>query len=276
MRFSIPSEIATLDSDRNGIVDRLYVGDMGGQVWRVDLPEGVSADTDHRKDNWTVTLFAELAGAGDSNDRRIFHKPDVVQTRDSVGAYDAVIVATGDRANPLETTDTNRLVAIKDRFTVSGNPSATAIVAVNDLVNATGCGITCDTLDVVNGWYVNLPELGEKGLSSPLIANGLVFFTSYVPNTGGSNSCAPAEGDGRLYVMNLTDASAAFDGSIGKNIGPGIPASPIALSGDLILLPGTGLQDVDTQDLKARDKLISLYGRSIWKLYWRSSGKDQL
>ena len=37
MKYSIPSDITRLDSDGDGKVDRLYVGDTGGRVWRFDI-----------------------------------------------------------------------------------------------------------------------------------------------------------------------------------------------------------------------------------------------
>ncbi len=36
MRYSIPGDIARVDTDGDGYTDRLYVGDMGGRVWRFD------------------------------------------------------------------------------------------------------------------------------------------------------------------------------------------------------------------------------------------------
>ena len=41
MNFSFPSDIVFNDSDYDGLTDRLYVGDLGGQMWRVDLAEAV-------------------------------------------------------------------------------------------------------------------------------------------------------------------------------------------------------------------------------------------
>jgi type IV pilus assembly protein PilY1 len=34
MTYSIPSDIAKIDTDGDGFIDRLYVGDMGGRMWR--------------------------------------------------------------------------------------------------------------------------------------------------------------------------------------------------------------------------------------------------
>ena len=44
MIFSIPAELRLLDLDGNGTTDRLYFGDMGGQLWRIDIINGETAD----------------------------------------------------------------------------------------------------------------------------------------------------------------------------------------------------------------------------------------
>ena len=39
LRDSIPSALTVIDADHNGVDDRAYVGDSGGNVWRLDLAE---------------------------------------------------------------------------------------------------------------------------------------------------------------------------------------------------------------------------------------------
>jgi type IV pilus assembly protein PilY1 len=120
LRDSIASNLALMDSDADGSVDRVYVGDLGGNVWRADLgphalgstagtaPAVSQAET---TDDWKLTRVACLGrhgGAGCSDlasrlsDRRFFHEPDVVQGRDESGRYDAIVIGSGDRENPLD------------------------------------------------------------------------------------------------------------------------------------------------------------------------------
>ncbi len=277
MDYSIPSDVATLDADRNGIVDRLYVGDTGGNVWRVDLPEGGANSTDHRRLSWKATILADLSDSAENEDRRFFHRPDIVQTRSSNGiAYDAVIIGSGDRANPLETVDDNALFVIKDTSVISGRPSATPIDD-DSLTDVTLCATSCTGLDYQYGWKMELTNSGEKGLSSPLVSNGKIFFTSYSPNVGGGNTCAPAEGSGSLYIVDLGDGAASFDGSRGTSLGPGIPASAISLSGGQILVPGTGVEDPpEGSGISSSGNLVNVEGSPAWILYWNDSGKDSL
>ncbi|MGT2434290.1 hypothetical protein ACU4HD_46535 [Cupriavidus basilensis] len=48
--------------------------------------------------NWTLTLFATLGGAANTNNaRKFFYAPDVVPT----ASFNAVMAGTGDREHPL-------------------------------------------------------------------------------------------------------------------------------------------------------------------------------
>ena len=43
MDYSIPARIRVVDIDGDGLADRMYAGDMGGQVWRFDIHNGAAA-----------------------------------------------------------------------------------------------------------------------------------------------------------------------------------------------------------------------------------------
>jgi type IV pilus assembly protein PilY1 len=281
---AIPSTMTLLDADSNGAVDRAYVGDTGGNVWRIDLPEG--AGTDHRRDNWRITRVAKLGIDDINNDRRFFHAPDLVKARDESGDYIGIILASGNRANPLNTAVDNYLYMIKDRQVAVGS-SASLIVdetdgtTVNDLPDITNICIegdeaSCEATDLDRGWKLSLEGNGEKGLSAPLTVNGRIFFTSYLPEgDGSSTTCAPSEGSGRLYAVTLKNGGVVFnlnnviEGYDKKDrytsVGPGIPPGAKPL-GDEILLPGTGIDG---------NQIIDAGGRSRWRVYWRDVGVDR-
>jgi type IV pilus assembly protein PilY1 len=276
MLHSIPSQVAALDSDQNGITDRLYVGDLSGLVWRIDLPEGNAAS--HRL-RWQATIFADVDDPSEAEDRRMFHAPDIVQAKDEHGSYDGVLIATGDRANPLESNDENFMFFFKDRNTTSGSPN-TATFDDDRIVDVTACvtGLEsgCSLLNLQSGWKISLGGSGEKGLASPLVAAGKVFFTTYQPSSG--SSCEPAEGSGQLYVVNLKDGTAAYS-TLGRpiDIGPGIPPAVTAIGNDTLIIPSAGIvkldQDVPTND---KTKLIEAGGKPMHIIYWRETDIDDL
>jgi type IV pilus assembly protein PilY1 len=234
---SIPAAVTPIDSDGNGITDRLYVGDTGGNVWRFELPEynpAVDAsDTNYhnnfREDYWRATKLAELGGSmGSANDRRFYHGLSIIQGRDSIGRYDGIAIGSGDRTHPQSAPSTidNKFFFIKDRI-VYADDDLTASTGVdgrtpwvlNDLFDVTASCINdsnsdtdtnnqCSAADLANGWRLDLEETGEKNLSIPLISGGNVNFTTYLPEGGeAEGDCAPNIGISRLYQVAVKDGS---------------------------------------------------------------------
>lgn len=283
---SIPSDIAALDTNADGNIDRLYVGDTGGTVWRVDMPE---SNVDNRT-GWFATELANLGmdditPAAVSNDRRFFHRPDFVPSSDNDGAFDGVLIGTGNRETPRETAANNYFYLIKDRNivtgTVSGSPRnhvdfdlATNPNGLGDITN-TCINYTACTADLRNGWKLEMEENGEKVLAPALTAFGTVFFTSYLPEGSAAEGalCAPSEGGGRLYAVKIADGSPAinYDASDGGGtnltktdrfnplLSGGIPAEVVPI-GDYILPP-----DLNPQ---------STGGRAFWKTFWYEKDVD--
>jgi type IV pilus assembly protein PilY1 len=241
---SIPSDMVVVDTDQNGVEDRAYVGDSGGNVWRIDLPEN-SSDADSR-DSWRITKLAELGDNSASGDRRFFHAPDVVLARDTenIGTVDSpqlanrryigVAIGSGDRAAPNDTDAVNFMHYIKDPITTfnasaldawtpfkpAGSASGVALGGLLDITDCpvgdeSSCGFNDELAKIgnlVNGWGLELEATGEKSLSTAITIQGTVFFTTYLPEGDDeAGACAPSLGTGRLYAVNIRDGAAAFD-----------------------------------------------------------------
>ncbi len=103
MTYPIPSTVALLDSDHDGYDDRIYVGDTGGQLWRIYLGYMLGDSTQNGGRLATVS-----ASTPDSERRKFFYRPDVAKVSDSQYSssadYDLVTIISGDRSNPSETT----------------------------------------------------------------------------------------------------------------------------------------------------------------------------
>ncbi len=231
---SIPSAIGTLDSDADGLTDRLYVGDTGGNVWRVDMP-----DTDTSK----FSLF-QLASFGhatsNEDDRRFFYEPSIVRTfitetidsgqKNGSGdaivvkeeiPYDAILIGSGDRVTPLSIDTKDVFYMIKDaniktqEFTTSSVPATPAPLMVSDLFNYTDdpfkglTGVSYDSkakeVSEYSGWYFDFEQSGEKNTASALVINNVAYFTSFTPPdlTGTPVSCLLPSGQGWLYAVDL-------------------------------------------------------------------------
>ncbi len=263
---SIPSTLTVADTSGDGLTDRIVVGDTGGNIWRADIDgDDVSA--------WKLSLLASVGRHGVptpsiASDRRFFHRPDLVPSKDGYGLFDGVLVGSGNRANPLDSggVTSDYFYMIKDRQTSAGSGVDTGIehvdfgdVTSNCLQSETPC-----VVNLTNGWRLNFTEPGEKVLATALTITGKVFFTTYLPQvSGGASACAPSEGAGRLYAVGLQNAFAVinYDTSDDDPSAPGepstvadrsvelrsggIPAEVVSIPPNKILRPDLQVDDVD-------------------------------
>jgi len=243
MLYSVPSDIAAIDRNGDGYTDRVYVGDTGGNVWRLDL-------ADPAPGNWTVNRLASLGFAQSANptDRRKFlYPPVVVPSRDPVGPYDAVLIGAGDREHPfIGLADAgspagpavaNRFYMLKDRSVGSGwglgarnqpVPASTIVdkgwsasaASNSDFADMTAVSATGnDTKAVDNrmGWFISLVDAGasphalkgEKVVGSALTVAGITHFATHRPASNASGACGAGLGEARKYRVNFLNGGAA-------------------------------------------------------------------
>lgn len=296
----IPSEVSALVTPA-GEIHRLYVGDSGGAVWRIDLPPGSGGDN-HRRDRWFITKLADLGsdaaepGGTAVDDRRFFHAPDIVQSFDAIGDFDGVLIQSGNREDPNEGRVENALFYIKDRHVESGSDLVRQENDTNrpggriqyaDLEDRTACilaaqggtagedGNACTNGRFPNGWKVRYVLPGEKGLSSPLTDGGRVFASTFVP--GDAATCPATPGRGRLHVVRLDDAGAAVNQRRTYDLGEGIPAA-VEQIGETLFLPNGGaeLYDLDGDGTRDSSNLVPSEAVKLYRTYWREPGNDPL
>lgn len=270
---SIPSDVLVTDTGGNGLLDRIYVGDTGGVVWRVDMASSDQA-------NWIVTPILSVGRHASgfaglvAHDRRFFNAPDYAQSVDGSGIFDAIAIGTGDRENPKDLTVTNWFYMFKDRDTatsagtaLAANPaypvshSQLADVSSNCLQNG-GCAVPA-ALSI--GWRMTLEcpptypaACGEKNLSTAFTLDGTIYFTTYIPATSGLSSCNLKEGNGLLYEVRLQDGTAAFDldpatpgltkeDRVKALDSSGIPAEVVSLGNGKLLQPDLKVTDTGSR-----------------------------
>lgn len=259
---SFPNKIGTMDSDRDGVIDRLYASDTAGNVWRVDLP----SDAPFGTAPWTVSQFASLGGA-DTNDRRFFSAPTLVQTQYTQTVtvtvtlpdgsteqqittqqlpFDAVLIGSGERPNPLDTDVADKLFMLRDTQIVTRSATdenTEAAITLANLYNMSGQPFTDSLSDSerqaqelalgsARGWFFNLTHNGEKALAAPLVIDGVAYFTTFTPPgepPANSDSCL-IPGMGRLYALNLHRGFNAYSWGVVEIPGK-LPDTPVVHAG---------------------------------------------
>jgi type IV pilus assembly protein PilY1 len=200
MKYCIPSDIARVDTDGNGYIDRLYVGDIGGQVWRFDLGDS----------GLTGKIIFD-SNFGESVKRKIFYPPDVTLEK---GNYEMIFLGTGDREHPKDPTKVDRLYAIKDKNPSSPLKESNLYDATEDLLQTGEVSVELSKLNASEGWYIKLNQnLGEKSLSNSTLFYGVVYYTTFQPTIDptGNDPCFLSEGIARLYAVDYKTGNAAFN-----------------------------------------------------------------
>jgi type IV pilus assembly protein PilY1 len=236
MNYSIPANPLALDMNSDGFIDRLYIGDIGGQLWKFDLSANATL-TGSLVNNWTGkrlfradTATANPPASGEFYPAQAFYGGPNASYDEQGNLW--VYVGTGDRNHP-NNTSSNRFYGIKDNTTMAnGSP----------LTEANLTDITSTTTSVSQGWYVRLSS-NEKVLAQSDVFNKVVFFSSFTPTT--TTSCGSGGGTAKLYAIQMTSGYAAVDWSTnqpyttssasntrGKIIGTGIPSKPIVIITD--------------------------------------------
>lgn len=273
MNDSMPSGVLAVDTDGNGLLDRIYVGDTGGVVWRADMASSSQSD-------WIVTPVLSVGrhapgfSGSLADDRRFFNAPDFAQSTDEAGSFDAVIIGTGDRENPKDTTIKNWFYMFKDRDTVSNTGTGLANNASYPVNHGQLADLTSDCLqnggctapsELNVGWRLLLecppgyPSVcGEKNLSTAFTLAGTIYFTTYIPAGSSTETCNLKEGGGLLYAVNLQDATAVLnldsstsgltkaDRTTALTSG-GIPAEVVSLGDGKLLRPDLSILDTGTK-----------------------------
>ena len=238
MNYSVASNVLVVDANDNGFVDKIYVGDLGSQLWRIGKftdPSDVALsfpNCDENIHNWG----AQIVFVSDSSHTRKFYYPPSLTLEKG---YDLLFIGTGDRENACVTSTYDRFYCIRDKH-------ATATYYETDLVDMTNPSAISPSLDNISsdvngdgrpdqGWYIQLAT-GEKVLSENTVFYKTVYFTTFTPTTA---PCVPG-GDGRLYSFQYKTAGMVLDfnsdGTKDRSsvIGGGIPSKTVMVITDNI------------------------------------------
>jgi type IV pilus assembly protein PilY1 len=235
MNYSIPANPTIADLDRDGFIDRLYVGDVGGQLWKFDLSAAATLSSG-LVNNWTGKRVFDAPPAappaGASPPAGEFYPEQAIYAA-PVPAFDEqknlwIYFGTGDRNHPNNTTAPNRFYGIKDNVGMTNG----SVLTEANLVN-----VTSANANATQGWYFLLGA-DEKVLASADVFNKVVFFSTFLPTS--ASACASGGGAAKLYAVQIDTGYAAVDFSTGvalastdasktrsMTIGSGIPSKPV-------------------------------------------------
>lgn len=238
--YSVPGDVMLL-KDVAGYIKYVYAGDTGGYVYRVNVGSyNGSTFGSFNAVPWTDNSAAAnivIAAMSETNHARKFlFGPDVVEYVDtSGGAYNAVLIGSGDRERPLEanypcgsysTTAggfvTNEFYMIKD--TPTTYPATTATPSL--LTNVTS-NLSAGETDINSrGWRFSLNQC-EQVVNKAITVGGKVYFGTNQPTQSSASSCSNLLGTARGYGVDFLSGGATGSRSV-TFVGGGLPPSPVA------------------------------------------------
>jgi Tfp pilus tip-associated adhesin PilY1 len=221
MRFAMPSTPSVFDLDQDGYADVIYVGDLGGNVWKWvikydplydnALSDPVNSTGDVRQpDTKFRRWFAAQADATSSLDvtvngvtyyKSIFFSP--------AGAFAQnrfwLAFGTGERAllsrthDASSTEENNRFYSVKDEDPLDRRDSLIPMITEEDLADQSD-DATCPNLASQRGFFFRVAD-DEKFVTDTDIFSYWVITSTFTP----SNSLDPcsAGGDASLYIFKL-------------------------------------------------------------------------
>jgi hypothetical protein len=214
LNSAMPAPPAIADTDSDGFIDTVYLGDISNNMWRFKFCRATDSSSCGTAD-WTGGLFFASTPA---SLRPIYTAATVAKDN-----YNNTWVywGTGDKTDPTAPNAQEKLYALKDTdFTSTWN--------LNNMQNITAEGSTYS--GTAQGWYINLTGGGEKMLAEPTVFGGVVYFTTFKPPSG-NDPCAQG-GTATLFGVNYTTGGGSLN--LGGEapvrsmvIGVGIPSAPV-------------------------------------------------
>ncbi|MRR23474.1 hypothetical protein EG830_10915, partial [bacterium] len=221
------------DSDPNNLIDTVYAGDMGGNLFLFN-------DRSASGSTWSKQLLFIARPTPTTDWLKFMYRP--VVKKESWG--DFVFIGTGDRETPDDAHTVNYFYGIKNKWdgaTLHFNPADTLFKNVTtstyDSTELADLALTSN-----KGWYFQLTRPGEKVVSYPIIYpynNGeqyWVIFTTFTPDPASTIGCnREVFGGARVYMVDYASGKAVQDfdasGTItnadrSKYLGMGMPSPP--------------------------------------------------
>ena len=212
--YPMPASPAIVDTDNDGFIDTVYIGDLGSNMWRFKFclnSDGSTCTTT----SWTGGRLFE---ADSSSGNRPIYTSAAVAKDNSGNLW--VYWGTGDKTDPTNPSAQEKFIGLKDN-----NRSTT--YTISNLQNITTEGGEYNE-STKYGYYINLAGQGEKMLADPTVFGGLVYFTTFTPPTG--NDPCEQGGTASLYGLNYKNGAGALpttDSPRSMSIGAGIASAPI-------------------------------------------------
>ncbi len=181
LKYSVVSQIKAFDRNADGLVDNLYFGDLGGQVFRIDLNNNFGTAT---TSFGRVVLVADFS----AKKQRFYEMPALSIHEDSGAKFGVISIASGNRSFPTNVNNSfdNRVYVLFDKDIASETlyaagfaPSTTLTEAdIYDWSAISASNIGDLRTKTKRGWYYVLTST-RTGIDEPLNTGTVKALNGY-------------------------------------------------------------------------------------------------
>jgi Tfp pilus tip-associated adhesin PilY1 len=185
IRNTIPGSPSIIDVDQDGLIDFVYIGDLDGRIWKVDVTPNF-----RRTRNWEAEIIYE-----DAQNYPIYSRPTVwIDPTLPSGTPRLYFGTGGDDDAPNDTTYS--FIALLD----SNNPEVEWYLGDPVLLNLDPAQDMGDL------------GVGEKVWADPVIANSIVYFNTLTGSIESVDPCENLAGVGKLYGRYINSVAGSAIG----------------------------------------------------------------
>ncbi len=304
MEHSFVATPISLDLDRDGAIDTLFVNDISGQIWRIDFR---SSDPDNRVftrviEKTTAGVIADLSSDDDGAQGRFFYNAidaSILQDSDITNGDIRLnlTIGSGNRANPRNSSEStgNNFYVIYDTNLNSPPVTYSYVAAETDAdlptqinledlpINTTTAGSITPFFST-HGFQVATEDSEfEKVLAPTVTLNGTALGVSYSPDIN-ADSCTI--GGSRLYMINLGNGeiesrTLAQPGIVSEAVVLNLLTAANVVDEDGNRVPQTiktkicvGIECFDAEDDLDIEAPVDTLGKSLKKAWWEVKAKE--
>jgi type IV pilus assembly protein PilY1 len=209
---------ALADLDGNGTIDRVYAGDLQGNMWAFDLSSANPAQwaSAYKSGSTPAPLFTTQSGEPITAKPMMASHPTQPDSGSPSNAPNIMVyfgsgqyLVDADKS----TTSTQSFYGVWDKG--DNTLISTDLVEQTFDGNFSGRVLTRNPVDysLDHGWYFDLDISGERSVTSPVVWDDTVFFNTFVPQ---SDPCGSG-GFGYKFAVDMVTGGSPLEPVIDSN-----------------------------------------------------------
>ncbi|SDB99734.1 hypothetical protein [Acinetobacter boissieri] len=254
MKYSVVSQIRTVDRNLDGLVDHLYFGDLGGQVWRIDINNNAPDSNLFAKP--PVRLMNLNNG---KYSPRFYDMPAFSVYKKDNQLFTVISIGAGNRSSPMfNTADGNykddAIYNIYDKdvvknrlFNLTKNNEGNYVYTDVDGLNSQNATLTSSNIasrivpmgdtnvQTAAGWFYGFKTASlstlqtEKVTQIPIVVSNDMYVTTFNNTQNGVSGLCGSGVKGKSYVSLFCMPYGQCSGGVKRNeIGAGLVSPSVA------------------------------------------------